>query len=63
METKVRSIPVFRVHYRVNNNYYDDYVLATSAQKAVDEIRKDTTAVWVKELEILEVAKIVQNWE
>lgn len=61
-EGKSGRVSNYRVYYRENNETYDVYIQALSAQQAVNFIRGDISTQFSK-IEIIEVAKVVNNWK
>lgn len=51
-------VSMYRVYWVTEDQSGDEYVQATSAQQAVNFIRNDDP-----EIEVLEVAKVVNNWK
>lgn len=56
---KKGRVSVYRVVYRYDGNIGDDYIQALSAQNAVDMVRLHMAP---EGAEIIEVAKVVNNW-
>lgn len=56
-EGKVR-MSTFRVVYYLGCETHDDYLILQSAQQAVDHVRSE-----YPEAEVVEVAKVVNNWK
>ena len=54
----MKRVSVYRVYYRFQGDGEDVYIQATSAQQAADFIRGDNP-----DIEIVEVAKVVNNWK
>ena len=61
-EGKSGRVSTYRVYYRENNETNDVYIQALSAQQAADFIRGDISTQFSK-IEIIEVAKVVNNWK
>ncbi len=58
-EGKLGRVSTYRVYYRCHDeNCEDVYIQALSAQQAVDFIRGEDS-----DIQVLEVAKVVNNWK
>ena len=60
LKTRKPRVYTYRVLYRHDENFYDEYIQALSAQNAVDMTRKHIAP---EGAEIVEVAKVVNNWK
>ena len=53
-----KRVSTYRVYYREGDETQDIYIQAISAQQAVDFARGDSD-----DIEIIDVAKVVNNWK
>lgn len=52
------KLSMYRVYYRDGEEHHDFYIQATTAQEAVNTVREDGD-----DIEIIDVAKVVNNWK
>ena len=57
---KIRRVSTYRVLWFFEGNHMDEYIQALNAQQAVDFVREYSAP---EGAEIIEVAKVVNNWK